>query len=174
MNELVTYKGIIHFDPVNFTKKQTDQSSWKRVAMVMFDGEMTEYYAWFIKKRYDLVLNKPLRGGHVSFINDSLNDMKIGLNTEEEDYIETIWNNTKAKWDNKELEITLNVNARSNSNHWWLNIPNEHRSELHAIRAELGLGRSYYDLHMSIGTVHPRYTEHSKYILDLINKGFIE
>ena len=91
MNELVTYKGIIHFDPVNFTKKQTDQSSWKRVAMVMFDGEMTEYYAWFIKKRYDLVLNKPLRGAHVTFINDSLNDMKAGLQTEDEEYLELVW-----------------------------------------------------------------------------------
>ena len=43
--------------------------------MVFIDGDVSEYYAWFVKKRYNLTLNKPLRGAHVSFINDSMRDL---------------------------------------------------------------------------------------------------
>ena len=75
--EKILLTGRIEFEPENVTKKQNLQASWKHVAMVLFDGDITDYYAWFIKKRYNLILNKPLRGGHVSFINDSFKEMSL-------------------------------------------------------------------------------------------------
>ena len=54
--------GKIGFDPQDYTKKHQSQASWKKIAMVFFDGDIPEYYGWFIERRYNLVLNKPLRG----------------------------------------------------------------------------------------------------------------
>lgn len=172
----ITYKGIIHFDPVDKTKKHKFQSNWKRMALVMIDGELSEYYAWFLKKRYNLILNKPLRGAHVSFVNDSVNDMMKGLNCSEEE-AELIWEQVKKKWDGVEIEICLdlditgseNKNAKDYGKHWWLRIPQEKREKLHDIRKELGLGRPFFGLHMSIGYANERNIEHSTYIINLIN-----
>ena len=51
----------------------------------MLDGDVAEYYSWFVSKRYNLILNKPLRGAHVSFINDSLRDMMLGNSCDEQE-----------------------------------------------------------------------------------------
>ena len=157
--------GKIVFEPENVTNKHNAQASWKRMAMVMIEGDICEYYAWFVKKRYNLTLNKPLRGSHISFINDSNNDLgEFGMKN---------WESVKKKWDGKEIEIILNVDVRTDSKHWWINIPNEHRTELHGIRAELGLGRPHWGLHLSIGYANEKFIEHSIYIHTLIQKGFI-
>jgi hypothetical protein len=141
--------------------------------MVFFDGDVAEYYAWFIKKRYNLTLNKPLRGAHISFINDSMKDLsQNGVLSEEE--IETKWEEVKKKWDGKKIDIVLDLDPRTNSEHWWLNIPHEEREQLQSIRDELGLGRPYFGMHMSIGYANEKNIHHSSYIHDLIKKGFIK
>jgi len=167
ISNIITYNGIINFDPENHTKKHSKQSSWKRVAMVMFDDDITNYYRWFIERRYNLKLNPPLRGSHVSFINDSINDIKNGLNTDDENYVDKIWNDLKKKYNNKDITVTFNVDTRSDTEHWWFNVLEENRIELHNIRAELGLGRPYFGLHMTIGIVNPKFKEHSDYIVNL-------
>lgn len=183
MNHLVSYPGKIVFEPENKTKKHENQASWKKMAMVLFDGDIAEYYAWFIKKRFNLELNKPLRGAHISFINDSLTDMGNGAKSNEE--IETMWESVKSKWNGKEIIVTLNLHPYSDINHWWLIVDHNHREELHAIRAELGLGRPYFGLHMSIGYASDmflvnlgygdeRSINHSKYINELMKKGTIK
>lgn len=142
--------------------------------MIFIEGDVTEYYAWFIQKRYNLVLNKPLRGGHISFINDSINDLSLnGTRTEEE--IEIIWESVKNKWDGKKIEIILDLNPKTDNRSWWFNIPNEERGNIQAIRDELGLGRPYFGMHMSIGYARPGIMEeHSLYIHELIMKGYIK
>lgn len=169
-NTSITYQGVIQFDPVDYTKKHKTQASWKRIAMVMFDGELAEYYAWFVKKRYDIVLNKPLRGAHISFINDSVNDMKAGLGIESDNEVDAIWNTVKDKYHGKSIEISLNVDVRADKKHWWMNVDDEYRQELQLIRNELGLGKLFYGEHLSIGYCNEKYIEHSNYILGLINK----
>ena len=67
--------GRILFDPVNISKKHDKHASWKRVALLMFDCDISGYYAWFIRKRFNLILQPPIRGAHISFINDSARDM---------------------------------------------------------------------------------------------------
>lgn len=173
MNNRIKIVGEIEFDISDKTKKHKGQSSWKKIAMVLISGDICDYYAWFIKKRYNLILNKPLRNGHISFINDSMRDLTLnGERTEEE--TEIIWESVKTKWDGKEIEIILDVDPRMDGVNIWLNIPHEERYVLQEIREELGLGNPYWGLHMTIGRARTGIMEeHCKYIHDLIIKGFI-
>jgi len=174
MGDRITFTGKIGFEPENKTKKHNAQSLWKRMALVYLQGEITEYYAWFINRRYNLVLNKPLRGAHISFINDSLRDLSLnGTRTIEE--IDMVWDQCKKRWDGKEIPVVLDLSPRSDSTHWWLNIPNDERQLLQEIRTEIGLGRPYFGMHMSIGYARPGiYEEHSKYIHNCIKSGLIQ
>lgn len=167
----VSYVGKIQFEPENKTKKHLAQATWKKVAMVLFDGELAEYYSWFLKKRFNLELNKPLRGAHITFINDSIDDLNNRVGSIEEK--EALWEKLKQKWDGKEVAVTLNLRPFSDSNHWWLIVDHKHREELHAIRSEIGLGRPYFGLHMTIGSVNEKNLAHSQYINSLNDKGLI-
>jgi hypothetical protein len=173
MRDRITFLGKIGFEPENKTKKHNAQSSWKKVAMVYIAGEVTEYYAWFINKRYNLVLNKPLRGAHISFINDSIRDLSLN-NTRTIEEIELAWETCKTKWDGHDLPIVLDLNPRTDDRSWWLNVPNDERVLLQEIRTELGLGRPYFGMHMSIGYANERNIDHSKYIHNLVKEGFID
>lgn len=165
--------GKIVFSPDDKTKKHQKQSSWKKVAMVMFDGDVSEYYAWFIKKRFNLPLNKPLRGAHISFINDSIGDMSLnGQRTLEE--VEILWQEVKARWDKQEIVVMLSVSPKTDAKHWWLNVPQEYRDKLQGIRNELGLGKPYYGLHLSLGYANEKNIEHSHYIHELIKIGLVK
>jgi len=165
VEKLITYKGKIHFDPANMTKKHINQADWKRMALILFDGDVADYYAWFILKRYGLKLNKPLRGAHVSFINDSMRDIKKGLGTESDEVANMAWDVTRNKWNNKEIEVVLNLDSRSDFKHWWLIVDHAHRENIHEIRKELGLGRPFFGLHMTIGYANENNLKHSEYIV---------
>ncbi len=155
-------KGKIKFDPKNYTKKHNKQSEWKRIAMLVFDCDLCDYYSWFIEKRYNLKLNRPLRGSHVTFINDALIDF--------DDDSEEKWEEIKNKYDGTEVEVVLDVDVRSDSKHWWLVVEHGSRKPLLDIRNEFKLGNPYWGMHMSIGWANDKNIEHSKYILGLIMK----
>ena len=166
MNTIETI-GKINFDPRNITKKHLNQASWKYVAMVDVDGDVSEYYAWFIEKRYGLKLNKPLRGSHISFINDSNNDIRKNLGTN--DYgVDLAWNNLKEKYNTEDVKIILDVDVRGDGRHWWLNLNNETKEYLQKIRSEIGLNKPYFGMHMSIGYANDKNLNHSNYILRTI------
>ena len=166
----ITLSGIINFDPPDKTKKHMKQSSWKKVAFVVFDDDTCSYYAWFLKKRFNLEILHPVRKPHVTFINDSLRDINGGDGSEE--YRNDLWKNLKEKWDKKPMDVVLDLNPRSDGDRWWFNVPEDFRVEMHNIRQEIGLGRPYYGLHLTIGNVHPKYIEHSNYILDLLKNNY--
>lgn len=140
--------------------------------MVFIEGDVCEYYAWFLRKRYSITLNKPIRGAHISFINDSMRDLTQNNDKSEEEILQ-LWEDVKTKWDGKEIDIVLDLNPKTDDRIWWLNIPNEEREGLQAIRNELGLGRPYFGMHMSIGYANEKNIEQSVYIHELIKKGFI-
>ena len=172
MKERITLTGKIGFEPEDKTKKHKNQASWKKMAMVFLDGDICEYYAWFVMRRYNLVLNKPLRGAHISFINDSMRDLTNDGEISEVDVL-IKWGEVKNRWDGKEIEIVLDLNPKTDDRTWWLNIPHDERNDLQAIRNELGLGRPFFGMHMSIGYANEKNIDHSTYIHDLIKKGFI-
>lgn len=158
---MIKVTGKIWFDPINRTKKHNIQSEWKRTAMVIFDCDMTEYYAWFIKKRYNLELNRPLRGAHISFINDSVRDMGVCADK---------WDEVKEKYNGTEVTLTLDVDVRTDSKHWWLIVEHESRKPLLDIRSQLGLDKPYFGMHLTIGYANSKNEEHSKYVHGLITK----
>lgn len=178
MKNIFKISGRLLFDPKGFTSKQVRQGEWKKVAMVMLEEElelgekgMTEYYAWFIKKRFNLPLQKPLRGAHVTIVNDRASDIKNNN-----------WEEVKKKWNGKKIDIYLHVdpflgvkNRKGNYCDWWLVVPYEYRDEIHSIRKELGLrGRSYFGLHMTIGTAlnfYPKFKEDYEYPKQYGTKG---
>ena len=173
MSNEIKIKGKILFDPEDVTNKHVNQSSWKKIAMVLFDGDICEYYAWFIKKRFGLTLHKPVRGAHVTFVNDSMRDLSQGgLLTDKE--INEKWEKVKNKWDGKTIQIVVNLDPRTDGRTWWFNVPHNERELLQSIRTELGLGEPFFGMHMSIGYAsHGLMEEHGKYIHDLLRKGFI-
>lgn len=142
-------KGKIVFDPIDITKKHHNQSVWKKVVMVEFNDDTTLYYAWFLEKRFNLKLNKPVRGTHFTIINDIVDD-NIYLQAKE------LFNNT---------EITVQYNPqdiRSNDNgHWWLKA---YSDEAQNIRDFMHLGKPYFGFHITIGLATHLQLEHSKYI----------
>jgi hypothetical protein len=169
---LLYLTGKIEFEPEDKTKKHINQSSWKKIAMVMIDGEICEYYSWFIKRRYGLSLNKPLRGAHISFINDSMKDLTQNGEKSLEEALNA-WETTKKKWDGKTIQIVVNLDPRTDGRTWWFNIPHDEREILHSIRAEVGLDKPFFGLHMSIGYANEKNVGQSTYIHDLIKKDFI-
>jgi hypothetical protein len=126
---------------------------------------MTEYYSWFVKTRYNLTLNRPLRGAHISFINDSVRDMGVYADK---------WDEIKEKYNGTEVTLNLDVDVRTDSKHWWLVVEYESRKPLLDIRSELGLGKPYFGMHLTIGYANEKNIEHSKYIHNSIKKGFIK
>ena len=146
---LVKVKGIIDFSPEDVTRKHKNQSSWKRVAMIRTDCDMDRYYSWFIKKRFNLDLNRNLRGTHVTFISD-----KIEKN---------IFDEASLIFNGKSIDFYIDLEPRSNAEHWWLRV---YSPEAESIREVMGLSREpYYGLHLTLGYANEKNFEHSEYIL---------
>tara|TARA_B100000963_G_C22631433_1_gene675125 strand:- start:1745 stop:2335 length:591 start_codon:yes stop_codon:yes gene_type:complete len=146
--------GKIEFDPPDITNKHCEQSSWKKVAMITLEpydrakGGICDYYSWFLKKRFNISLLRPVRGAHITFINDHIKDINEN------------WESVKKRWHSKSVDVVLNVEPKTDSSsekestithNWWLNVPQEHRVDIQKIRDELGLGLPFFSLHMTIG-----------------------
>jgi hypothetical protein len=139
-------KGILEFSPEDKTKKHMSQASWKRVAMIQTNCDLDRYYAWFLKKRFNLELNKNLRGAHVTFINDRM-DAKIF------DQFAQLFNG-------KEIDFYIENEPRSNGEHWWLRV---HCPEAESIRELMGLSREpFYGMHLTLGYAVVKYPEASE------------
>jgi hypothetical protein len=146
----ITYTGTIIFDPTDKTAKHQFQSSWKKIAMVVFKSkhkddfnDLCNYYAWFVKKRFGIILNPPLRGPHISFINDHINDLNGGFYDKKaagDDRVKNIlWDKAKAKYHKTEIDINISTEVQTNGEHWWLRVQHEDRKGLQAIRDAVGL-----------------------------------
>ena len=144
-------RGILEFSPKDKTKKHVSQASWKRVAMIRTDCELDRYYAWFLKKRFNLELNKNIRGTHITFISDKMDRDTF-------DQASKIFNG-------KEIDFFMEIEPRANKNgHWWLRV---HCPESEAIREAMGLTRDpYFPLHLTIGYANEKNIKHSEYILE--------
>jgi len=145
-------KGKIEFEPVNVSKKHYSQSTWKKVAIVKFECDIYAYYSWFLERRFNLKLNPPLRGTHITIINDIVED--------------DIYEQAKELFKDKELTFYYDPTIiRSNSKgHWWLKVNSD---DAHNIRSAMGLDPNpYFGLHLTVGLSNPKYLDHSKYITE--------
>lgn len=142
-------KGRLIFDVEDKTNKQKLQSSWKKSALVLFDDDLCEYYSWFLKRRFNISLNKPLRGSHYTLINDKYDNIEL-------------WNKVKAERQGDTVEVYYNTNLRSNIEHWWLKA---YSIDGFNIRTELGLGKQFFNPHITVGLVNNRNIDQSEYAL---------
>lgn len=157
MSTTVTLEGRLVFDPRDVSKKHVRQGSWKSVAVLAFPGEDALYYAWFLRRRYGLPLTRPLRGSHVTFVNDRNSDMA-----------HYAWDRVRASHAGRAARVTLSLDPRSNGSHWWL--PAVDATELMDVRTALGLRRSpYWTMHMTLGLANEHnawYSDHLRRILE--------
>lgn len=141
--------GIIDFEPEPVTKKHIGQSVWKHVAMIRTDCDMHMFYGWLLKKRFNLELNKPLRGCHVTFISDK--------------FEKTVFEEAKQMFNGKSIKFFIDTAPKSNGEHWWLRV---YSPDAENIREAIGLTREpYFGLHLTIGHANEKNIEHSEYIL---------
>ena len=146
---MLTVKGKVIFDPENKTRKHESQSKWKRVVLIQLDCETYAYYAWFVNRRYNLILNRPLRGTHVTIVNDVVDRSEL-------------YDAAKAKYNGKLMEFTFDPDARTNGEHWWLRVSSNEAEDL---REEIGLTRKpYFNLHLTLGHANEKHIAHAEYI----------
>lgn len=151
---VISYKGILDFKIEDVTKKHKLQSSWKRVAIIKTNCDLDRYYSWFLKKRFNLNLNRNLRGSHITFISDRIN--------------KDIFDEATKIFHGREITFYLELEPRSNGNHWWLRV---HSPDAESIRESMGLSKEpYFGLHLTLGLANEKSIEHSKYILECCKK----
>lgn len=148
---MFTVKGKIVFDPADMTKKHAKQSSWKKSAIVILECETHLYYAWLLKRRFGLQLNRPLRGTHFTVINDKI--------TSREDLLK--YEQAKKKWDGKLVSFTYKPDYRTDNNHFWFRV---HSDEAIKIRNDAGLGKPFFGFHLTIGLVKEKDRSDCEYI----------
>ena len=164
-------KGIMEFDPVDVSKKHAVQSSWKKVAMVRFhEDETFRYYKWLLEQRLGLRipgknafewkgrLNEPLRGTHVTAINDIIDD---------EVYLQA-----KEIFHGKEASITydptlIRCSQKGERMWWYMDVYSE---DIANMRAAMDLGDPFHNLHMTIGLVNPMFIKHCEWVVENCEK----
>ena len=146
---LIKATGILDFNLENKTKKHHAQSSWKRTAMIKTDCDLERYYAWFLEKRFNLKLNRTLRGTHISIINDKVD--------------KDVFEQAAKMFHGKEIAFYYEIEPRGISTHWWLRV---HCPDALVIREAMGLARDpFYALHLTLGYVDEKYRNNNDYIL---------
>jgi len=149
MNEWIKISGKLVFDLEDKTKKHESQASWKKTAAILFEDDLCEYYAWFLNRRYLIELNKPLRGSHFTVINDKYDNIDL-------------WNKVKKQYQNSILDVYYHTDLRSNIDHWWLKA---FSPQANKIRVKLGMGKPFFNPHITIGLANIKNVEMSAYIL---------
>lgn len=145
---LIISKGILKFDPPNLTKKHDKQGSWKKTAMVFLNDDTSRYYQWFIERKFSLLqgkdgksnwLNSPIRGAHVTIINDRIDDMDV-------------WDMLQEKYHNTEVNFFYDIQngLRNNGNHIYYKVECPMGD---VIRKCGNLGDPYFGFHLTIGRV---------------------
>lgn len=146
---VIKVQGLLDFQPQDVTKKHKSQSSWKRVAIIKTNCDISSYYAWFLKKRFNLELNRTLRGTHISFINDKM-DFQV-------------FQDATKHFHGKPITFYHELEPQSNGKHWWLNV---YSPEAESIREVCGLTRHpYFGFHLTLGLANEKNIAHSEYIL---------
>lgn len=147
---VIQVQATLNFYPEEKTRKHIAQGAWKRHALIETNCDIELYYAWFLKKRFNLKLNKTLRGTHISFIADRCESKN--------------WEEVAKKYHGKSITFYHELEPRTQGEHWWLRVYSPHAGD---IREELGLSREpFHPLHLTLGYATIKNIEHSFYIME--------
>lgn len=146
--------ATIYFDPNHVTKKHEEQSSWKAVGIALLKDDTEAYYRWFLERRFNLKLIKTIRGSHLTFLNEKYENIKV-------DYEEA-----KKYFTNKKVTIKYHPkNLRFGNGFWFILAESD---DLMNVRSALGLGKPYFDFHITLGNTNELGKEQSQYIKDVL------
>ena len=148
-------RAKVVFDPRDLTKKHEQHSDWKKHVIAFIDEpDFCEYYMWFLKKRYNLYLVKPIRGVHFTIINDKVQD-------------KAKYKESKRLYDGIIVDIDYSLDIRTDGKYWWFKAWS---NDGVAIRQSCGLGKGFWGSHITVGRAEGREYEqaHSQYIHSLI------
>lgn len=142
---MLQIRTILEFDPPHLIKKHEKQGEWKKVAICnLGDDDTDHYYSWFLKKRFNIELINPMRGSHITVINDKVYDL-----TKYEEG-KKIFNNKEIVFDFDPAELRGGTNPKGEF-FWWLKVYN---TDIEAIREFAGFTRKpFFNLHLTLGTV---------------------
>lgn len=156
-------QGKVVFDPVELTRKHVAHSAWKKSVIALIDdAEFSDYFSWFIKKRYNLTMVAPQRGVHLTIVNDKLED---GIDATERKY-----SRSKSMFDGKVIDIKYDLDVRTDGHYWWFKAVSNGAIQ---IRQKIGLKPiGHYGLHLTISRVEGREyeREHGQYVHRLIQR----
>lgn len=154
-SNMIKSTGVLEFSPQDRTRKHKNQSSWKKTAMIMVDSDIDEYYSWFLKKRFNLELNRTLRGSHITIISDKM-DFQV-------------FEDAAKIFDGREIDFFYDPkDINSTGKHWWLNVE---CTDAENIRESMGLKRTpYFGFHLTLGYANEKNIDHSRYIINQIKK----
>lgn len=144
--QYVKSHGTIVFDPIPIrgNVNKLFKPYW---AIIIVNDDVDDYYRWFLKKRFNLILSAPAWGPHITIADGQKADN---------------WQEMKMNYDNMLVGFEHSIFSRSNSEHWWLKvncpIADEFRGKL-KVKKNL-----HYSYHLTLGTPIPRHIEHSRYI----------
>jgi len=142
--------STLQFDPVQLTDKHKKQSSWKVNAICLIDGDIDMYYSWFLKKRFNLELNRPIRKAHITVISDKITDA-------------TKYAQAKELFDGKTVVFTYDPSdIRTNGEHFWIIVNN---TDIDTIRDVAGLERkAFFGMHLTLGYTNEKNRMHGDYV----------
>jgi hypothetical protein len=152
---MIEVKGRLNFSVSDVTRKHKNQSAWKRTAIIQTGCDLDRYYAWILKKRFSLDLNKNLRGSHVTIISDRM-EMSV-------------FDEAKRVFSGRDIKFFFDPkDIKSSGKHWWIDV---HCPDAENIRESLGLSRNpYFGFHLTIGHANELNIQHSEYILNQIKR----
>lgn len=152
---MIEVKGHLNFSVADVTRKHKNQSVWKRTAIIQTGCDLDKYYAWILKKRFNLDLNKNLRGSHVTIISDRMD--------------KDVFEQAKLVFNGKEISFFFDPKyIKSNGKHWWIDVK---CPDAENIRESIGLDRNpYFGFHLTIGHANEINIQHSEYILNQIKR----
>ena len=147
--------GIITFDPESI--KDPSGKMFKPWWMIIkVDGDIVEYYSWWLEKRFGIKLQRPAWGAHISVIRNEESP---------------VWDKFKEKLNNKEIIFEYIPEPRSNGKHWWLKVTSD---EILKIREDMGyLEDMKFAPHLTIGMPTPKTLDQSYYIWELYKKNLL-
>lgn len=76
---MINIKAKLDFEPPNITNKHLKQSEWKYTAIAVLNDDTDAYYRWFIERMFGLILNKPCRKTHVTFLSDIMSETNVDI-----------------------------------------------------------------------------------------------
>ena len=141
------------------TKKHAKQA-WKTTAGVEFKDDTCAYYGSMVYRTHGIKLVQPLRGPHITVVNDKFADSSLNTN-EFNKMIKSLYG--------QELTFEVDIeNPTTDGKYWWFPVTS---AESHMLRYILGLNpEPFFGLHLTIGYPTDKMEEQAKYIHRVLNR----